>query len=141
MSGPETGKNEKRTRSDGGEIVEARKTILIFSPDLNLCFSLSMLFQDRFHVVTTTDLAAVGSLAAEHAPDLMIADAVPSERLMEKMDALQTGFSRLPIILLYVYNARDVALDSAVRSHVDSVFYKPVEISAMSRRIEELLTV
>jgi response regulator RpfG family c-di-GMP phosphodiesterase len=60
---------------------------------------------------------------------------------MEKLDALQRGSCRLPIILLYVYNARDVGLDSAVRSHVDSVFYKPVEISAVSRRIEELLPV
>ena len=141
MAGPETRKNVKRIGEDGEETVDARKTILIFSPDLNLCFSLSMLFQDRFHVVTTTNLSAVESLAAGHSPDLMIADAVPSERLIEKLDALQTGSFRLPIILLYVYNARDVALDSAVRSHVDSVFYKPVEISAVSRRIEELLTV
>jgi DNA-binding response OmpR family regulator len=124
-----------------GEIVEARKTILIFSPDLNLCFSLSMLFQDRFHVVTTTNLAMVESLAAEHAADLMIADAVPSERLIAKLDSLRTLSGRLPVIMLYVYNARDVLLDREIRAHVDSVFYKPVEIAAVSRRIEELLSV
>jgi response regulator RpfG family c-di-GMP phosphodiesterase len=135
------GKYDTDARTEGRAIVDARKTILIFSPDLNLCFSLSMLFQDRFHVVTTTDLAMVEPLAAEHAADLMIADAVPSERLMAKLDDLQSATGRIPIILLYVYNARDVALDRDIRAHVDSVFYKPVEINAVSRRIEELLTV
>lgn len=141
MTKPERRINKKRARPAEGTVVDARKTILIFSPDLNLCFSLSMLFQDRFHVVTTTDLATVEPLAAEHAADLMIADAVPSVRLMAELDAIRIVSGSLPTIMLYVYHARDVALDKEIRSHVDSVFYKPVEIAAVSRRIEELLAV
>lgn len=133
--------NESPALPAGGGIVEARKTILIFSPDLNLCFSLSMLFQDRFHVITTTNLAMVESLATEHAADLMIADAVPSERLIAKLDSLRTFSGRLPVIMLYVYNARDTLLDREIRAHVDSVFYKPIEIAAVSKRIEEILAV
>jgi DNA-binding response OmpR family regulator len=135
-----TGKESGERPSDGAVAVE-KKTILIFSPDLNLCFSLSMLFQDRFHVVTTTNLAMVEPLAGEHAADLLIVDAVPSERLIGKLDALRSAQGRLPVIMLYVYSARDVALDRTIRDHVDSVFYKPVEITAVSRRIEELLAV
>jgi DNA-binding NtrC family response regulator len=100
-----------------------------------------MLFQDRFHVVTTTNLAMVEPLAGEHAADLFIIDAVPSDQLIGKLDSLKAVRGCLPVIMLYVYNARDVALDRAIRGHVDSVFYKPVEISAVSKRIEELLTV
>ena len=118
-----------------------KKTILIFSPDLNLCFSLFMLFQDRFHVVTTTNLATVVSLAVEHTADLLIVDAVPSERLISTLDSLKSARGCLPVIMLYVYNTREAALDRAIRDHVDSVFYKPVEISAVSGRIERLLAV
>jgi len=45
----------------------------------------------------------------------------------------------LPIIMLYVYSAKDVNLDHTIREHVDSVFYKPFEILPVSKRIEELL--
>jgi hypothetical protein len=34
-----------------------------------------------------------------------------------------------------------VALDRTIRTHVDSVFYKPFEISAVSKRIDEILAV
>jgi hypothetical protein len=38
-----------------------------------------------------------------------------------------------------VYNAKDVHLDQAIRTQVDSVFYKPFEINTVSRRIDDLL--
>ena len=117
----------------------ARKTLLIVSPDLNLCFCLSMLFQDTFHVVTSTSLAMIEPLAVEETADLLIVDATPSDRLIAQLDGMHEARGRVPVILLYAYNARSVALDRAIRSHVDSVFYKPVEIPAITRRIEELL--
>ena len=117
----------------------ATKTLLIFSPDLNLCFCLAMLFQDRFHVVTNTDLAMIESLAVEEAAHVIIVDALPSERLMAQLDALRAARGFVPVIMLYAYNARAGALDRAIRSHVDSVYYKPVEIAAITSRIEELL--
>ena len=117
-----------------------RKTILIFSPDLNLCFSLSSLFQDRYHAVTTTNIATFEKLATCFGADLAIVDEVPSDTLIGRLEALGTGCPRIPVIMLYVYNGRDVALDRAIRSRVDSVFYKPVEISVVSKRIDEILT-
>ena len=117
-----------------------RKTILIFSPDLNLCFSLSSLFQDRYHAVTTTNIATFERLATCFGADLAIVDEVPSDFLIGRLDALGAGRPKIPVIMLYVYNGRDVALDRAIRSRVDSVFYKPVEISVVSKRIDEILT-
>ena len=118
---------------------DTRKTLLIVSPDLNLCFCLSMLFQDRFHVVTSTSLAMIEPLAVEETADLLIVDATPSDRLIAQLDGMHEARGRVPVILLYAYNARSVVLDRTIRSHVDSVFYKPVEIPAITRRIEELL--
>lgn len=116
-----------------------RKSILIFSPDLNLCFSLSILFQDRYHVVTTTNIATFERLATCFGADLAIVDEVPSECLIRRLEAIASGPAKIPIIMLYVYNGRDVTLDRAIRTRVDSVFYKPVEISVVSKRIDEIL--
>lgn len=133
--GPMTASGGDRNLADG----VATKNLLIFSPDLNLCFCLSMLFQDRFHVVTNTDLALIGPLAVEENADLIIVDAAPSERLIAQLDGVRDGHGPVPVIMLYAYNARAGALDRAIRGHVDSVFYKPVEVAAITRRIEELL--
>ena len=130
-------------RKEAGSLVAGeevpKKSILIYSPDLNFCFSLSMLFQDRYTVSTTTNLSMLETFAANYAADLLIIDAVPSPRIIERLDALREANHCLPIIMLYVYNAKEVQLDRTVRQHVDSVFYKPFEINVVSKRIEELL--
>ena len=134
----DTGKGKQLVRSD---VEGNKKTIIIYSPDLNFCFSLSMVFQDRYNVITTTNLGMLEKFVATYAADLVIVDAVPTEKLIQRIDCLKTAKSALPVIILYVYSAKEVAVDRVIRSHVDSVFYKPFEISAVSKRIEELLPV
>jgi DNA-binding response OmpR family regulator len=131
---------EKRSAPPEAEAGDTKKTILLYSPDLNFCFSLSMLFQDRFNVITTTNVGMLDRLVADYSADLVLVDAVPSQKLIERLEGLRSLKPRLPIILLYVYNSKEMNLDQAIRGHVDSVFYKPLEIAPISRRIEELLT-
>ena len=119
--------------------MEDRKTILIFSPDLNLCFSLSGLFQDRYHVVTTTNIAILESLATCFRPGLAIVDANPTDALIKSLELIDSSNVKIPVILLYVFNGKDLALDRAIRSRVNSVFYKPVEITVVSKRIDDIL--
>ena len=132
---------EKRPEQMKKDLDENKRTILIYSPDLNFCFSLSMLFQDRYNVVTTTNIGILDTSVSNSSADLVIIDAVPSEKMIERLDSMKGANKQLPVIMLYVYNARDVRLDKSIREHVDSVFYKPFEVSAVSKRIEELLTV
>jgi DNA-binding response OmpR family regulator len=131
--------SENRTGAPEGESNETKKTIILYSPDLNFCFSLSMLFQDRFNVITTTNLGMLERLVKDYAADLVLVDAVPSSQLIQRIEGLRTASPKLPILLLYVYNSKETNLDRAIREHVDSVFYKPLEIAPISRRIEELL--
>ena len=120
---------------------QQKKSILIYSPDLNFCFSLSMLFQDRYIVSTTTNLAMLETFAANSAADLVVIDAVPSAQILERLDSLRETRQCLRILMLYVYNAKDTEFDQRVRNHVDTVFYKPFDVNTVSQRIEELLTV
>jgi response regulator RpfG family c-di-GMP phosphodiesterase len=118
---------------------DSKKTIIIYSPDLNFCFSLSMVFQDRYNVITTTNLGMLEKFVEIYSAHLVLVDADPSQKLMERIDSLKESNRDLPVIILYVYNTKEGTLDRAVRSHVDSVFYKPFEIGAVSKRIDELL--
>lgn len=123
----------------GPDVNEGKKTVLIFSRDLNFSFSLSAVFQDRFNVITTTNPGMLEAFVANYSADLLIMDADLSESMIERIGGLKGLNKDLPIIVLYVYSQKEVRLDSSIRSRVDSVFYKPLEISAISKRIEELL--
>lgn len=140
MKQPPHSGSRKRTDASEGEPGETKKTIILYSPDLNFCFSLSMLFQDRFNVITTTNLGMLDRLVLDYSADLALVDAVPSPKLIERLEGMRSLSPKLPIILLYVYNSKEMNLDRSIREHVDSVFYKPLEIAPISRRIEELLT-
>lgn len=131
----ESGPNPSPVGEDG-----KKKNILIYSPDLNFCFSLSMLFQDRYNVSTTTNLSMLETFVANYSADLLIVDSVPSPRIMERLRTLRSLSRRLPIIMLYVYNGKEVHLDQDARENVDAVFYKPFEVNVVSKRIEELLS-
>lgn len=116
-----------------------KKTVLVYSADLNFCFSLSMVLQNKYNVITTTNCAMMEKFASDYSAQLAIVDAPPSEHLIECLQAVRKQNERLPIILLYVYSPRDAALDNAIRREATSVFYKPFDLTAMSKRITELL--
>lgn len=134
----DTERDKQPARTD---VDENKKTIIIYSPDLNFCFSLSMVFQDRYNVITTTNMGMLEKFVAIYSADLVIVDAVPTDSLIGRIDALRASKQNLPVIILYVYTPKDMALDRTIRAHVDSVFYKPFEINAVSKRIDEILAV
>jgi DNA-binding NtrC family response regulator len=131
--------NKDTLHSNGPTVDEEKKTILIYSPDLNFCFSLSMLFQNRYNVITTTDATMLEKFVANYAANLVIVDASPTEKMLERLQKVKASNPTVPIIMLYVYNPKDAQLDRAARQNVDSVFYKPFDLPAMSKRISELL--
>ena len=140
MMPPLRAEYDKRESGMTPNVEEAKRTILIYSPDLNFCFSLSMLFQDRYNEVTTTNPGMLETFVEHYAADLVIVDAVPSEKMIGRLDGLKSQKKQLPVIMLYVYSSRDAALDAAIRRRVDSVIYKPFDIADMARRIAELLS-
>jgi hypothetical protein len=129
---------QRNAQSDVPDVGEGKKTILIYSRDLDFSFSLSAIFQDRFNVITTTTPALLDTFVSHYSADLVIVDAEPLEHMIQKIGGLKKLNKDLPIIALYVYTTKEGALDNAIRGHVDSVFYKPLEVGAICRRIEEL---
>jgi DNA-binding NtrC family response regulator len=132
-------KPSEEMQNDTTTVDEPKKTILIYSPDLNFCFSLSMLFQDKYNVITTTTSSMLENLVSHYAASLLIVDAAPTEKLIHLLHHTKELNRRLAIIMLYVYSPKESQFDQAARNEVDSVFYKPFDLAAMSRRIDELL--
>jgi DNA-binding response OmpR family regulator len=118
-----------------------RKTILIVSPDPNFCLSLSMLFGDRYRVLTASGLSVLQEGMEAKGVDLILVDEGPSRKMVDCIDAFRHLNPALPIIVLYVYSPKDVNLDMELRRTTDSVFYKPFEIGTVSKRIDDLLSV
>ena len=116
-----------------------KKTILILSLDLNFCFSVFMLFQVRSNVITMSNIGMLHSFVSHYSANLLIIDAAPSEKIIEKVHVLKDLNKRLPIIMLYVYSPKEAQLDNRVRQEIDSVFYKPFDLATVSKRINELL--
>jgi DNA-binding response OmpR family regulator len=133
--------SQKEVRVAEKETEEGRKTILIVSPDPNFCLSLSMLFGDRYRVLTASALSVLQEGVAERGVDLILVDEGPSRKMVDRLDAFRHLNPTVPIIILYVYSPKDVDLDSELRRTADSVFYKPFEIGTVSRRIDDLLSV
>ncbi len=131
--------SERESSKASAGTEDGKKTIVIYSPDLNFCFSLSIFFQDRFTVITTTNLGMLETSVKNYSAHLVLLDAAPSESFLERIGNLKSIDPTLPIIMLYVYSTRDMKLDRIIRDRVDSVFYKPFEVAAISGRIEELL--
>lgn len=131
--------NQNTLHDNDPTVDEEKKTILIYSPDLNFCFSLSMLFQNRYNVITTTDATMLEKFVANYAANLVIVDAAPTEKMLERLQKVKASNPTVPIIMLYVYSPKEEQLDRAARQNVDSVFYKPFDLPAMSKRISELL--
>lgn len=133
--------SQKEVRVAEKETEEGRKTILIVSPDPNFCLSLSMLFGDRYGVLTASSLSVLQEGMEARRIDLILVDEGPSRKMVERIDAFRHLNPTLPIIILYVYSPKDVDLDSDLRKTADSVFYKPFEIGTVSKRVDDLLSV
>jgi hypothetical protein len=112
-----------------------KKTILLYSPDLNFCFSLSMLFQDRFNVITTTNLGMLDKLVADYSADLSWS--MPSHpKTYSTVGNVAPGPPSDHSASVYSQGCEPGPDD---HRHVDSVF-QTVWDPSVSKRIEKLLT-
>jgi len=133
--------SKREVRVAEKQVDDGRKTILIVSPDPNFCLSLSMLFGDRYRVLTASGLSVLQEGVEARGVDLILVDEGPSRTMVDRIGSFRHLNPALPLIILYVYSPKDVNLDSELRRTADSVFYKPFENGTVSKRIDDLLSV
>lgn len=126
---------ESKANGDKGKM----KSIVLYSSDVDFCISFMLLFQDRYNVTTTSDVEMLTLAVEQHHPDLVIADAVPNERMAHRFDQIKHEHPHLPIILFYVSRLENLALKENIVKYVDAMFSKPIDISEVTKRINELV--
>ena len=104
-----------------------------------MCYSLLMYLQDRYNVTTSTDLDVVGSITKNLKFDLVIIDAEPAPEILKLCREIREANLGLPVILTYVYKNQIQEMDSNIRKYVNSIFYKPFDLTEVSTKLNSLV--
>jgi len=117
------------------------KNAIFYSPDLNLCVSLLLYFQDKYRVTTTTDIEALKLIAARPACDLIIIDSEPTRPIDQLCRLIKQENPESALILTYVYKTSLQETERNLKNYVDAFFYKPVDLVEVTKTLNELVSV
>ena len=120
---------------------EKAPSILLYSPDMDFCMSLRLLFQNRYTVRTTTDPQMLLLMMREFDPQLAIVDGLPTARMKRWLERIREESSHVRIMFFYVPRFNDRDTRDYIRNAVDAAFAKPVDLTEVTHRIEELIEV
>jgi DNA-binding response OmpR family regulator len=117
-----------------------RKRIVILSSDATLGLSLSLFFENVYNVVSTSEGEVVEKALESNMIDLLIVDVgLFDTDLLNLVGSIRKKNSDLPVIVMYVYQEKIRKLEDTLRSQVNMIFYKPVDLSQVSNEIRMLL--
>jgi hypothetical protein len=115
------------------------KTIVLYSPDVDFCMSLEMLFQGQYRIITTSDPNQIATSVNIHQPDLLIADSLPTERMRKRFELMKQEHPHLRVMLFYVARFENECIPSKDCKSIDAIFYKPIDLVEVIQRIDELV--
>ncbi len=115
------------------------KSIAVYSSDSNICLSLLMYLQNDYNVTTTTNLEVLRIMAKNINFDMILIDAEPTKAIETTCKELREQNPEIPIILTYVYENNSKAFDSNLRKYASSIFYKPFDLTEVTKELTGLL--
>lgn len=117
-----------------------KKTIVVFSPDVDVARNLSLFLENDFDVVCESRLKRLAETIVQTAPALVLADVYPMPSDIRKLLAvLEQRSSGVLLVLLHVYRNWAPEVEEAIHKAADHVFYKPVNVELLSTRIAEFV--
>jgi DNA-binding response OmpR family regulator len=120
---------------------QTMKTIVMYSPDVDLCMSLTLYFQDKYVVVTTTDGNTLPTLVETYRPSLVIADALPTSWILRLFDVWKEERPEMRVMLFRVWRYEDRKREAAIQKSIDYVLYKPIDIDFVAHIVNGLFEV
>jgi hypothetical protein len=117
------------------------KTIVMYSPDVDLCVSLTLYFQDKYIIVTTTDGNTLSALVDMYHPSLVIADALPTSWILRLFDIWKEAQPEIRVMLFRVWRYEDRKREAAIHKSIDFVVYKPIDIDFVAHIVNGLFEV
>ena len=98
-----------------------------------------MYLQNDYSVTTTTNLDVLRTMSKHVHFDLIIIDAEPTKTLETACKELRELNPKIPIIITYVYENNSKDFDSNIRKYTSSIFYKPFDLSEVTKQLSALL--
>lgn len=131
----------EKTSQEGLLQREARKKVLVFSPDAALAKSLSLLLEDQYEIACETQLDNLKHTIGAAAPALLLVDlfSFPSD-ILKEVNVLRTSRLKVPVVLLRVYRQLSPEIEETIRDLADFVFYKPFDVNAVADAVHKLLS-
>ncbi len=119
---------------------DGRKKVLVFSPDVALAKSLSLLLENQYEIACETQLEKLNATIGTASPALLLVDlySFPSDILRE-VNVLRTSCLKVPVVLLRVYRQLGPEIEESIRDLADFVFYKPFDVNAVADAVHKLL--
>jgi PleD family two-component response regulator len=123
----------------GGEESGKAPRIVLFSPDMDFCMSLRMLFQDRYRMSCTTDPDMLLTMVKTLQPELVIADCLPTQRMYERFRFIHSQNPSVKIMFFYFSPSGDRWFRDFIRNSGDVAFSKPIDLDQVTRTINSLV--
>lgn len=119
---------------------DGRKKVLVFSPDVALAQSLSLLLEDQYEIACETQLENLKATIGTASPALMLVDlfSFPSD-ILKEINVLRASSLKIPVVLLRVYRQLGPEIEETIRDLADFVFYKPFDVNAVADAVHKLL--
>lgn len=131
--------NDKRTKATAVGTEKPRRTVLFYSPDVDFCVSIRLLFQDRYQVVTVSDPEMLMVMVREFRPYVMIVDSAPTKTMQQRFEVIKRENPRIRVMSFY---APQFNSGPETRSHfpgVDAAFSKPIDLAEVTKSMGEMM--
>ncbi len=122
-----------------GDMHDSVPSIVLYSPDMDFCISLRLLFQNRYVVRTTTDPQMLLLMVNDFQPGLVIVDGLPTARMKLWLEKIKQGNSSVHIMFFYVPSFNDRAARQYIQNTVDAAFSKPLDLEEVTNKINQLV--
>lgn len=110
--------------------------ILIYSPDVDLCNSISMLLQPEYEIKYLT----ISLNDVETDTDILIVDVPVSDGgLIKNLERIKSKQPNIKILLLYVYKIYDREKEEMYKAYSDILLYKPIEVNQLIFAVKNLI--
>jgi len=130
--------HRRKSSSRVNSATETKRTIVLYSPDVDLCVSLRMLFQDVYTIVTATEPDIMMTMVKTYRPELVIVDSIPTERMRQRFSIMRNENPEVRIIVFYASSLENSVHHEMIRQSVDAAFSKPIDLTEVMKRMDEL---
>ena len=116
----------------------AVKSVVIYSPRIDICVGLQMALENQYHITTVTETEMFMVLVTTFKPDFVIINA--SSQIGRLLTMMKRTSPQTRILLVVSSRGFDLAILRKLHSLVDGVFFEPVVIAELAKTLTSLLS-